>query len=134
MFLSPSYWFDLSPEPLYGIILQFFFFFFTAIVLAGIILRVLGKNRARDRYARQFFLGLAPLFFTMGVIGWFILFFRYEGIYLLGARFWYVLWIIVFGLWLGFVLRYHLKIVPQKRQHADMRREQRKYLPGPKRH
>lgn len=44
------------------------------------------------------------LFWVMGVLGLALLFFNYEGAPYLGSRFWYLLWLVMFVAWVGYIV------------------------------
>jgi hypothetical protein len=50
----------------------------------------------------------------------------------LSARFWSIAWIIGFGVWFYFILKYQLRVVPMARKQAEERKMFNKYLPKKK--
>ncbi|MFH1253777.1 MAG: hypothetical protein V1664_05650 [Candidatus Uhrbacteria bacterium] len=134
--IKPSYWFNLAPVS-YGAnssnITEYIVLgFFVAILLAGIVLRIVQKRYSLDRFALKMFRALTRLLVTMGILGVILLFFSFEQVRLLGARFWYPLWLIGSLIWLFFILRTYFTVAPKERVKEDLRRQKEKYLPRSK--
>ena len=68
----------------------------------------------------------------MGLIGEVIVWFRYERVYVLSARFWLLVWLIGLVVWLAFILKYQLKVIPQARAKLQKTQDFNKYLPKKK--
>lgn len=131
--LTWQFWFDIAPSPLAPISIGIGFGFFAALVLIGILLRVLTtKKSAMDRFTDETLRRFSKEGITMGVLGLILFFFSYEQIHLFGAKFWYILWLAVSLVWLGMTLWYALRTVPSKRAAAKERIEREKYLPKSK--
>jgi hypothetical protein len=69
---------------------------------------------------------------TMGCLGLLFLFFSFEQARLFGARFWFVLLIIVLLVWLGFISYDYFRVAPRERRIEAVRRQREKYLPKKK--
>jgi hypothetical protein len=83
------------------------------------------KDNLKIKGLKKFFkLGL-----TMGILGYLYLFFAWQGIVLLAARFWLVVWLIITLVWFGFIVRYLLIAVPKMRQEIEQKRKFEKYIP-----
>jgi hypothetical protein len=72
---------------------------------------------------------LVHLFEGTGIAGLVYLFFGWQGVALLGARFWLLLIGLVFVIWLGFILRYIYVDMPKRRAEIDSKRKYQKYIP-----
>lgn len=69
---------------------------------------------------------------VMSVMGFFLVWFRYERAYFLSARFWLLVWFVGLIVWLVFVLKYQLKVLPESRKKLQKTKEFNKYLPKKK--
>lgn len=67
--------------------------------------------------------------FTFGFVGLILIFFRWQEIPVLAARFWILAWVITGLVWLGLILRYLLKEWPKERTIDQEARLKEKYLP-----
>lgn len=130
-FFSLFYWFSLEPQvlSLRGAIIAGSFFG------CLILLKILGKM-AYLRYKKNLsapekrLLSKAEsMLLTMGFAGIAWVFFAYEGLPILSARFWFLVWIVAFVLWGYLLLRYTLVDLPP--QVASLKQKERfsKYLP-----
>lgn len=68
----------------------------------------------------------------MGMIVLLLVFFSYEEISLLGARFWYLFWFIGMIVWLVFILRYAFVTIPGERVKQNTKDARSIYLPKSK--
>jgi len=59
-----------------------------------------------------------------------LLLFRYERVTVLSARFWLAIWGVVLIGWLGFILRYQYKKIPDLHKQRQRQDEFKKYLPS----
>jgi len=130
--IKPSFWFDLDPPALTAGFEQFFFIFFALMVILGAIVRIVARKHKEDRYVRQVFSRIAQLLFTMGTLGLIVYFFSFEGIYFLGARFWFLLWLAGTITWGVFIWRYIKVTVPEMKEAAANKAEFNKYIPKKK--
>ena len=119
----------MSPPEVGGLIGTIVFAVFVAFFILGISGRIVVDRRGGDRYKREIGSRISTLLVTMGLLGVIIFFFSFEEIQLLGARFWYPVWIITTLVWTFFLIRYIKRVVPAKRAHEEQLREQGKYLP-----
>lgn len=102
--------------------------FFILICLSGLAAKILAKKE-KDHlrikgYNRFFSLGL-----TMGLIGLAYMFFAWQGVTLLGSRFWLMIWLAVAVVWKVFILKYLYVEAPKKRLEIEKRNKFNKYLP-----
>lgn len=132
--ISLSYWFDTRPTDLS----PSFELLFVVILIASYALFAVTKiiiNQQRQKklflYVR-FYNRVANLWLTLAVTFTFIFFFRYEGIPLLGARFWFLFWIIGGGAWGIHLYRYYRSELPKLMRERQDYREFAKYLPKKK--
>ena len=127
-FFNPAHLFNLRPAAMQPRAIIILAVVFGLIIIAGIISKLI-ENKTKDglkikAYRRIFNLGL-----TMGILGYVYLFFAWQGVTLLGARFLLLVWLLVLLFWFGFILKYLLLNVPRLRRDIDSRRSFEKYLP-----
>lgn len=130
--ISPRFWFSLNPGPMsYKFQLALTWLFGLALILA-IIFRILIIVQKKDLLIIKFWRKLFRLFLVMGLIGFVLLFFFYEGVPILGARFWFLLWILAFIVWLVFALIFLIVKVPRIKKETEEKKQFEKYLPKSK--
>ncbi|KKR48920.1 MAG: hypothetical protein UT86_C0002G0095 [Candidatus Magasanikbacteria bacterium GW2011_GWC2_40_17] len=125
---SLSYWFSQTPllgSAAFWVMLIIFGLF----LLAAIILKVLSQSPHYDVFARRGLKKISRLLGWMGVWGLIIVFFRYEFTPILSRRFMLGLWIIGLVVWLVFIVKYFLKIVPKRMAEKLEKERLNKYLP-----
>ncbi len=126
--LSLSFWFSSFPGPLTGI-------FFWAVVgvaagslVLGVVLR-LGSSWAGDFSVRRLLRRLAVCFITVGALVWLSFFFTQTSTPMLGSRFWFLAWLVLALVWLGYIVRYAVVVAPKERAARAAELAQAKYLP-----
>ncbi|KKR85047.1 MAG: hypothetical protein UU31_C0001G0013 [Candidatus Uhrbacteria bacterium GW2011_GWA2_41_10] len=127
-------WVSIQPAPLTSGLLFGMIFFFVVLFFGGIMVRVLGSRKNVNHYNKDIKFRLSRICMTMGFFGLIFVFFSYEQVRFLGARFWYVLWLVGTFVWVGFFSHYLLRVIPMKRVEEVDRQEKQKYLPGRKKH
>lgn len=103
--------------------------FFAVFVLAGVIIWIMAKARATEKYQLKILNKYALMLSVMGLLGWLWTGFRYEKIFFLAGRFWFLIWLVGLAVWLYFIVKYQTKTVPLARKQADERKLFNKYLP-----
>ncbi len=66
---------------------------------------------------------------TMGILGLVYIFFAWQGVAFLAARFWILIWAITILVWLAFIAKYMIKEVPKLRARIEDKRKFDKYIP-----
>lgn len=127
--LSPRYWLDLTPTPLTGLTEKILLCFFLVVFVVGLFFRLTEQRKRFDRFKSRAWQRLGRVGLTMSVFGLLILFFGFEQVRLLGARFWYPLWLIGVLVWLFFIWRDYYQVAPRERRLEEQRRQREKYLP-----
>ena len=105
---------------------------FGIVILIAIIFKVIQKTIKGDTFNKNLLQKYFVAFLTMGLIGEVMVWFRYERVYFLSARFWLLVWLIILIIWLAFILKYQLKIIPKFRTDLQKTKEFNKYLPKKK--
>jgi len=133
LFFKASYWFHSSSVPMQPTVVQVLLTFFILLFLLSVIIRIVARRRRKevDRYLTRTFRYFSSFCFVMSLFGFFLVFFTYEEVPFLGARFWYLLWLFIALVWLFFLWRYFFRIVPQKRSRSFEHKQKEKYLPKP---
>lgn len=129
--LTLNFWFKLAPDPLLPPFQWGFIIFFVFLIFASVVCKVIFKKE-KSRYVLR--LGAKYLknwFLVGGIMGCVFLFFGYERAVFLSSRFWYVVWALTFGTWLGFIIR-KIRKLPKKEQELKKQAKFEKYLPKKK--
>lgn len=129
---SLSYWFELRPYTQWGTI-KIMLAVFLIMVLIGIGAKLWSIfDKKLEKFQIKLLEKYYSLFVLMGVWGLIITWTRFEYVNLLGARFWQIIWLIVFVIGLYPIIKYQTKVVPEAKKQAEERRAFLKYLPKKK--
>ncbi|MFA5754651.1 MAG: hypothetical protein WC905_04910 [Patescibacteria group bacterium] len=123
--LTSHYWFNLRPEALTPPVQKIFIGFLLLLVIAAIIAAV---TRNRGGIYRGWLKRAYSFCASNTVIGLFLLFFNYEFVPFLSARFWLGLWALIMLIWLISLLK-SLKNIPRIKKQVATEKELKKYLP-----
>lgn len=128
-----SYWFTLSPAPLSIVGQRVFLGLFIIVFLVGIGGRILAtRYQVRSKLITRVYRKLGALGLTMGLWGFLLWFFFFEGVYLLAGRFWFLVWGIIFLVWGGKIFYLARVKLPQQEKTVREQEEFEKYLPRPR--
>jgi len=127
-FFNPSHLFNLRPQAMEIKAIIILAVIFGLTIIAGIVAKIM-SSKIKDglklkAYRRMYHLGL-----SMGIIGLVYLFFAWQGVTLLSARFLILIWFIVLVVWIGFIVKYLIKDVPKLRNNIEKQRNFEKYIP-----
>tara|TARA_B100000315_G_scaffold193145_1_gene183642 strand:+ start:44 stop:460 length:417 start_codon:yes stop_codon:yes gene_type:complete len=129
--LKLSFWFKINPGPLMPMFYWVFLIFFGLLFVASIVCGRIYKKE-KDQFVLRFSAKyLKNWLLTASIVGFLLLLFNYERVALLSARFWYGLWTIGFGVWLGFIIK-KIRQLPDKKKGLIERAKLNKYLPKKK--
>ncbi|HNP75562.1 MAG TPA: hypothetical protein PKL09_04395 [bacterium] len=103
--------------------------FFGIFVLASLIVWIIAKTKATERYQLKILNKYASMLLVMGLLGWLWTGIRYEKIFFLAGRFWFLVWLVGLAVWFYFIVKYQTKTVPLARKQAAERKMFNKYLP-----
>ena len=123
--LTLNYWFNLAPEAYLPLAQKLFIAFIIALAAAALLIAI---AKSRGGIYRGFFKRLYVFCLANATIGLFLLFFNYETVPFLSARFWTGLWALIMIIWIIPVLR-NLKTIPQKKKEREQEKNLKKYLP-----
>jgi hypothetical protein len=124
---SLNLWFTLNPGPLQPV--------FQNILVAVIVLLFVGilvstyfhKRYKKTLYAKLWLSGY-NFCLTGTIIGALLLFFTYERVNFLSARFWFLIWFLLQAAWAWFLYK-KLKRLPVIKKEITARKEFEKYIP-----
>lgn len=128
---SLSFWFKLNPGQLMPMFFWFFVILFGLMVIGGTLCVRIEKKEKENFILKMSAKYLKNWFFTAGIVGFLFILFNYERAILLSSRFWYLLWFIGFGIWLGFIIK-KIKLLPKREAEFKKQKEFNKYLPKSK--
>lgn len=124
-----AFWFRLQPIALSPFFHQAFFLIFASLLVAGAVARVVARRKTQDRLLARLYRQIANFMLTMGLLGFMWFFFTFEEAYLIGARFWLLVWGFIAIYWLYGIVRYARVTIPEERERLEARSEGDKYLP-----
>lgn len=128
--MTVSYWFNTWPSAIGSLgtkVLLSLFFVLLGLSVFFKILSYSKQNKSKIFY--RLAKSLSPLFLTMGILELLLFFFFYEGVYLLSARFWFLIWLIVFIVWLVYIVNFRRKKIVKAQEEFLKKKEFEKYLP-----
>lgn len=122
---SFKFWLNSRPGMLTAAFTNFFWVFLAVLFILFFVFLFLQrkKNIYRNLYRK-----LSNFCLGNFIIGLVLLFFIYEAIPFLSARFWLVLWVISMAVWLFFVLK-RVKEIPKRKEDLERQKEYKKYIP-----
>ncbi len=120
-----NYWFNLRPASLQPLTQKLFI---ALLILFFILLLTIALIKRRAGIYRGLLKRLSTFLLTNFLVGLLFLFFNYELVPFLSARFWLGLWILGMIVWLVFVAK-SLFVLPRQRQALAREKEMQKYLP-----
>jgi len=125
-FLSLGFWLNLRPGSLEPIYQKYFIGFILFLFIITFVFW-LAKFRKKNLYT-AFRKKLYSFSLINAFIGLVLLFFNYELIPFLSARFWFLLWAAGIIVWLFFIFKI-LAIIPKQKKLLKEEREYKKYIP-----
>jgi amino acid transporter len=124
--LSLKFWLNIRPGALLPIYQKALIIFIVVLAVLILVFTVLGKRKS-NLYNR-IWRSLRSFSISNVIIGLLILFFTFETVPLLSARFWFIVWGVEIVIWLFFVLRIFVEI-PKKKERLEKEKEYNKYIP-----
>lgn len=130
-FLDYHYWFTMSPAPLTRAWLIGATVAFVLFIVVGIAAGVYAKRlkRTGNPLTAQGWRCLRKFGWWGGIVGLLLVWFRYEQVSLLGARFWWVAVAIWLGWWAVLIAIFVFKKLPQNKMIWEQKKAFEKYLP-----
>jgi len=106
---------------------QYFIIFIVVLAVATVVFGLLQARNKKNLYGR-FWTGLYYFFLTNAIISAILLFFTYEAIPFLSARFWFLLWGAEVLVWLFFLVK-KLRDISKRKKQLEEERKYKKYIP-----
>ena len=125
--LSLKMWFNFRPGALLPIWQDALIIIVGIFLITTIIFWIIYIKKKKTLYAK-IWSSLYSFCLTGTIIGAFLLFFTYEAVPFLSARFWFIIWFLVHAVWLFFIIR-KLKKLPQIKKEIAEKKEYNKYIP-----
>ncbi|MEA3463742.1 MAG: hypothetical protein U9R14_01560 [Patescibacteria group bacterium] len=125
--LSLNLWFNPRPGQLMPQYQQYFVILTVILVITTIVIGFIQARNKKNLYS-GFWSGLYYFCLTNAIISLFLLFFTYEAIPFLSARFWFLLWGAEILIWLFFLAKKLIEVPKRKKQLAE-ERQYKKYIP-----
>ena len=126
-FLTLDFWFNLRPGVFIGLSLKIIVGFILLLLVLAVI-----SGIGRKRWAKSLYVGLWNslyyFFLTNAIIGLILVFFNYEMVPFLSARFWFLIWAVSLIVWLFFIYKAVIKI-PLRKARLEKEEEFKKYIP-----
>lgn len=126
---SLSFWFDLTPVAFSPLFERGLFFLFALLAVIATSIRIVARRKTYDRDTTRVFLKVAAMMTTMSILGFIWFFLSYEEIYIFGARFWFLLWILGVAYWSYSIYRFAKYTLPEERLAVGVKESVNKYLP-----
>ncbi len=127
--LTLQYWFSLFPAPFTPLVIKLLLAGFLILISAGLVLRAVAANKKTEKFRARILRRFTRLFITTGVLGLLLEFFSIERALLLNMKFWYLILLFAFLIWLGFILWDAFAVMPRKRREEEGLGRLKKYLP-----
>lgn len=119
---------NLRPEAMQTRAMIILLVIFGLLIILGVASR-LAVEKIKDGLKVKAWRRLYHLGLTMGITGLVFFFFAWQGVALLAARFWLVIWLVSLLIWLGFIGKYWFLEIPKLRSEIEHKRKFEKYLP-----
>jgi len=127
--LSWSYWFSLQARELMPSVKTGIAAAFAALVVLGFLARAMSKKRSGDMFWAEGGKRFASMALWMGFLGLFFVWCTHELVYFFGARFWYLVWLVVALVWAATIARFLVGVVPKKKAEYAEKARIAKWLP-----
>ena len=125
--LSLEFWLNFKPGALAPTNQKIFIAFVVSLIILTITFGFIQIRNKKNLYAR-FWRSLYYFCLTNAIIGLVLLFFTYELVPFLSARFLFLLWGAGIIVWLVFIVRILIKI-PGRKKELEKKKEFKKYVP-----
>ncbi|EKD56548.1 MAG: hypothetical protein ACD_58C00149G0001 [uncultured bacterium] len=131
-FLKPSYYFNPQPSYTQNEI-WFYLIFFAVILIGSIVLKIIYKKKSLVKQLYNFFDNqFFASFLTCAIIGFVLLFFRWQYIIYLSTRILIIIDFLITLIYLILFIIYLLKKLPHKLEKFEKDLHYRKYIPKPR--
>ncbi len=126
-FFSLKFWLNTRPDQLIPQYQRYFIIFVVISAVSTIVFAFIQARNKKNLYGR-FWTSLYYFCLTNTIIGVFLLFFTYEAVPFLSARFWFLLWTAEILVWIFFLAK-KLRDIPKRKKQLDEEKQYKKYIP-----
>ena len=130
--LRPSFWFNPSPVPFQPIVERGLLVIFGAFLFIGILSRIVAMRAGLEKMVKRLIIKISVSLMILGVLGLMLYGFYFERITVLGSRFWYLIWLALFGWYAWKIWKYAFVEIPEIEKKRAEREAAEKWLPKPK--
>ncbi len=127
-FFNPAHLFNLRPQAMTTRAVATLGIIAVVMIIGGVGLTI-WQRQLKDGLKIKGLRRLVHVLYTTGGLLLTYLFFGWQGIALLGARFWLLVIALVDIVWLGFIAKYFFITMPKRRAEIDGQRNFKKYIP-----
>lgn len=126
-FFTLHFWFNANAGALEPNIEKILLVVLGILLILTIFVSTTKKSKQNGLYYKTYN-SLQVFFICNLILGIFLYFFTYQGIYFFSARFWFLVWAVFAVTWLIFIVRSYSKI-PNIKENFKRKKEFTKYLP-----
>jgi len=124
-----SYWFDLQAKELMSSVKIALLAAFAALFVLGVIAGVLARKKSDHMVWAEGGKRFSSMALWLGAFGLLLVFFTHELAYFFGARFWYLVWLLIFLVQSVRLIKFLLVDVQEKKATYDAQARIDKWLP-----
>ena len=124
-----TYWFNPLPGPWVAEYLKIVYAFFGLLVIIAMVAWWLASKNKEDRLIMRFWGKVQHFGLTIGALGLLLAVIRQENIYFLSMPAWFLVLVLGAAVWLYYIVKYIIYVVPQRRKEIEERKLKEKYLP-----
>lgn len=124
-----SYWFDLQAKELLPTVTIALLAFFGVLFILGVFAAVLSKRKSDHMSWAEGGKRFSSTALWLGAFGLLLVFFTHELAYFFGARFWYLVWLLIFLIQMVRLAKFMLVDVHEKQATYDAKARIDKWLP-----
>ncbi|MDO8583804.1 MAG: hypothetical protein Q7R83_01345 [bacterium] len=135
-FLRPlfdlGFWFHVQALPFTPVLGTIIYWFMVAVLIAGLVTRLLLLKPKWDKEMRRSLRGISALLLFAGATGLLLYAFTWQLVPVLSMRFFYLVWLFAYGWWAYRLVKHIYKEIPLLRKKEAERAAYEKWLPKPK--
>lgn len=123
-----NFWFTLRPSALGERTVMILAVGFAVLLALAIFLKIFSKTKKQNPPLVKLLRKLQKMLSVMAFVGFVLLFLSYEQIYLLGAHFWFLAWLLGLIVWMVFIVLYAFRKMPAEKSELEKKQKFLKYL------
>lgn len=124
-----SYWLTLQARELMPVAKLALLVGFGALTALGVLAKFVAARKSGDMFWSEGGKRVGSMGLWMGLLGLMLVWFTNELAYFFGARFWYLIWLVVFLIWTGKLIKFLLVDVQEKKVEYEAKARIDKWLP-----